>query len=112
MVGAQASGDGVADLIAAIEAVITAIRVCAIEGVIAALEAEYYYEEIEEKRWVLGSGGTAGNCEYCDGNEEMGWIGDDEVFDSYDGDIDGPPAHPNCDCELEYRTRRQRVYDD
>ncbi len=83
----------------------------AINGVVAALEASYSYEEIEEKRWVLGDGGQSGNCEYCDGNEELGWIGDDEVFDSPDGDIDGPPGHPHCDCGLEYRTRRQRVYD-
>lgn len=70
----------------------------------------YYMEDIEQKRLVLGSGGKSGNCDYCVDAEERGWIEQDEVYDSPFGDQDGPPLHPNCDCELEYRTGRKRVY--
>ncbi len=71
---------------------------------------EYTYEEIEEKRLVLGSGGASGNCEYCVDAADRGWVEDDDVFEGPMGDEDGPPLHPHCDCELEYRTRRKRVY--
>lgn len=47
-----------------------------------------------EKSWV---GGT---CETCQENADEGWIDMDEQFPSGD---DEPPAHPNCDCELETR---------
>lgn len=47
-----------------------------------------------EKSWV---GGT---CETCQENADAGWIDMDEQFPSGD---DEPPAHPNCDCELETR---------
>lgn len=57
---------------------------------------DYYYEEVEVKRWILGDGGQSGNCEICDGNAEMGWIDMDDVFDGVDGDVDEPPGHPNC----------------
>jgi hypothetical protein len=30
----------------------------------------------------------------------MGWIPADAAFDSGD---DEPPAHPNCDCSIDYR---------
>lgn len=82
-------------------------------GLYACLEAagEYYYEEVNVKRWVLGSGGRSGNCETCVENADMGWIPDDDVFLASDGgDLDGPPAHPNCDCTLEYSEKRKRVY--
>lgn len=69
---------------------------------------KYVYEEVEEKRLVLGDGGQSGNCEYCEAAAERGWIGDDEIYEGPMGDEDGPPLHPNCDCELEYRTRRVR----
>ncbi len=78
----------------------------------ALLEAagEYYYEEVDEKRLVLGSGGQSGNCEYCEESADRGWVADDEVYEGPSGDEDGPPLHPNCDCTLEYRTRRILVY--
>lgn len=47
-----------------------------------------------EKAWI---GGT---CEDCMENSEAGFIPEDEVFPSGD---DEPPAHPNCDCDLETR---------
>lgn len=72
---------------------------------------EYTYEEIEEKRLVLGPGGKSGNCEYCVDASEEGWVDDGDVFEGPMGDEDGPPLHPFCECTLEYRTRRQRVYD-
>lgn len=71
---------------------------------------EYYYDEEEMKRWVLGPGGREGNCDLCVDNADMGWIGMDDVFDGIDGDIDEAPAHPNCECEVEYKTKRTRVY--
>ena len=75
----------------------------------------YYYDTVNEKRWVLGGGGVAGNCDICEENADAGWIGDDETFlDVEGGDIDGPPAHRNCSesgCDIEYRERRYRVYE-
>ena len=71
----------------------------------------YYYDTVNQKRWILDGGGKSGNYKTCIDNEEMGWIGDDEVFFNSEGDpIDSPPAHPNCECELEYREKRARVY--
>ncbi len=72
---------------------------------------EYYYDTENVKRWVLGPGGRTGNCETCVENADMGWIPDDDTFlDSSGGDIDGPEAHPNCTCTLEYKEKRVRVY--
>jgi hypothetical protein len=78
----------------------------------ALLEAagEYYYDTENVKRWVLGSGGRSGNCETCVENADAGWISDDDVFLGVAGDIDEPPAHPNCTCTLEYKEKRVRVY--
>ena len=73
---------------------------------------EYYYETEEVKRWVLGDGGKSGNCEGCEGNADMGWISDEDPFTEGWVDLDGPPLHEHCDCELEYKTRRYRVYVD
>ena len=70
----------------------------------------YYYETENVKRWVLGGGGKSGNCEGCEGNADLGWIGDDDVFTEGDDDVDGPPLHPNCECSLEYKEKRYRVY--
>lgn len=72
---------------------------------------EYTYDEVEQKRWVLGSGGASGqNCEICEENADRGWIDMDETFLDTDGDdIDDAPAHPNCDCSTEQKTRRVRV---
>lgn len=90
----------------------TARIAAALNGLATILEANYTYDTVNEKRWVLGSGGKSGNCETCNDNADKGWIEDDDIFEDSDGgDIDGPPAHPNCDCELEYRERRVRVYD-
>ena len=73
---------------------------------------EYTYDEVEQKRWVLGSGGASGqNCEYCEDNADRGWIDMDDVFEGPGGDIDDAPAHPNCDCTVEQKTRRVRVYE-
>ncbi len=71
---------------------------------------EYTYEEVTVKRWVLGDGGSSGNCDICEDNEALGWIDMDAVFEGVDGDLDEPPAHPNCDCTVEYKDTRQRVY--
>lgn len=73
-------------------------------------KGEYYYDVENVKRWVLGDGGKSGNCEICDENEALGWIPDDDVFESVDGDVDEPPAHPNCTCTLEYKEKRVRIY--
>lgn len=71
---------------------------------------EYYYEEVEQKRLILGSGGKSGNCDYCEEAADLGWIDMDDVFPGPDGEVDEPPLHPNCDCSVEQKTRRQRVY--
>lgn len=73
-------------------------------------KGEYYYEEILLKRWVLGSGGKSGNCEYCEANADRGWIDSEDIYDTPMGDADGPPGHPNCDCTVEYKDSRKRVY--
>lgn len=75
------------------------------------LEANYTYEEVTVKRWVLGDGGKAGNCETCNDNADLGWIDMDDIFESVDGDVDEPPAHPNCTCTVEFKDTRKRVYD-
>ena len=84
----------------------------AIEALAALLEAsgDYYYDVENVKRWVLGDGGAAGNCEDCNEAADMGWIPDDDVFDMFDDSPDGPPGHPNCTCDLEYKEKRVRVY--
>ncbi len=86
--------------------------VAVLDAAQAILEAtgEYYYEDITLKRWILGDGGRAGNCEICVDNADRGWIDMDDVWDSIDGSIDEPPAHPNCTCEQEVKDTRRRVY--
>lgn len=90
----------------------TALRNLA-QRIISLLEkrGEYTYDEIDVKRWILDGGGKSGNCDLCEDNADLGWIPDDDVFEGIDGDIDGPPAHPNCECTLEYGTKRKRVYE-
>ncbi len=74
-------------------------------------KGEYYYDEVSVKRWVLGPGGASGNCEVCNDNADAGWIDMDDIFtDTEDDGIDEPPAHPNCECEIEYKDKRVRVY--
>ncbi len=70
----------------------------------------YVYQTANEKRWMLGSGGRSGNCEWCVDASDMGWVPDEDVYPGPMGDEDGPPGHPHCSCELEYRERRYRVY--
>ena len=86
-----------------------------LEPLPAATEArgDYTYDEQEMKRWNLGDGGESGqNCETCEENADMGWIDMDDTFLSTDGDdIDQEPAHPNCDCKVEFKTKRVRVYE-
>lgn len=67
---------------------------------------EYYYEDTLLKR-VLPGASASGTCETCEGNIDTGWIDSDELYP--DG-TDGPPAHPNCVCEEEYKASRKRVY--
>lgn len=73
---------------------------------------EYFYEEVTVKRWILGSGGRSGNCETCIDNADRGWIDMDDIFDSeqFEDGVDEPPAHFNCDCEIEWKDTRKRVY--
>jgi hypothetical protein len=71
----------------------------------------YYYDEREVKRWVLDDGGKSGNCEDCEENADQGWVDMDETFIGSDGDVDEPPSHPNCDCTVENKTQRYRVYE-
>lgn len=80
----------------------------ALHQLVAAIEGRRYtYEEINVKRWVP----DADACELCEDNADMDWIEDDAVFEGVFGEIDGPPAHPHCGCELEYGVKRKRVYD-
>jgi phosphohistidine phosphatase len=76
---------------------------------IAEAPGKYTYDEVEEKRLVLGDGGQSGNCEHCEEAADLGWVGMDDIFAGPMGDEDSPPLHPNCDCSVEYRTRRVRV---
>jgi hypothetical protein len=50
---------------------------------------------VVKKKWILGS--EHGHEDECDDNAEQGEIDIDESFDSGD---DGPPAHPNCVCDV------------
>jgi len=58
----------------------------------------YYYEDVVYKRWWLGPGGKAGNCEGCIENADAREIEEDELFPSWDGfgPVDEPPLHPHC----------------
>ena len=46
---------------------------------------------IEGKEWVLGSGGSDGNCDECLGNAAVGVISVDSDFPTPEGNI-----HPGC----------------
>lgn len=52
---------------------------------------------LDEKAWETESGDP---CPTCIENEEAGYIGIDDSFPSGD---DGPTAHPNCECSLNFR---------
>jgi len=73
-------------------------------------KGEYYYDEMPQKRLVLGDGGKSGNCDFCEDAADLGWIDMDDVFEGPDGDLDEPPLHPNCTCVIESADRRVRVY--
>ena len=83
-------------------------------AVLAIVEAPgaYYYEDVVYKRWWLGPGGRAGNCEGCIENADAGEIEEDDFFPSWDGfgPVDEPPLHPHCTCSVTYRDSRRRVY--
>lgn len=81
----------------------------ALRRLIALLErrGDYVYEERNVKRWLA----EPDSCEVCEDNEAMGWIPDEQVFDSEQfGFIDAPPAHFHCRCVLQYGLKRKRVY--
>jgi phosphohistidine phosphatase SixA len=73
-------------------------------------KGEYTYDEVEQKRLILGDGGQSGNCDYCEEAADRGWVDMDDVFEGPMGDEDEPPLHPHCTCEVEHKTRRVRVY--
>ena len=52
----------------------------------------YRDAQIEMVEWLTADGG----CETCGEYEDMGPVPLDEGF----GDVDGPPAHPNCLCVI------------
>lgn len=67
----------------------------------------FYYDTVNEKRFVPDA--TA--CETCEEAGDLGWVEDEYVYDGAMGDEDGPPLHPHCGCDMEYRERRYRVYE-
>lgn len=79
----------------------------AVIALLAEAKGEYYYDEVEQKRLVLGDGN---NCDYCEEAAELGWIDMDGVFEGPMGDEDESPLHPNCSCTIEQETKRKRVY--
>ena len=50
---------------------------------------------VDGKEWVLGAGGSEGNCEDCIANAGAGVIGINENFPTPEGDV-----HPGCTCSL------------
>lgn len=59
------------------------------------LEAYRASGVVAGKKWITGEG----CCDLCDElNGEI--IGIDDTFPTDDGDIDGPPYHPNCRCDV------------
>lgn len=88
-VGGAASGGNMADVAEAANALAALLERRGDKGT-------YTYEILNVKRWILGDGGRSGNCEICNDNADLGWIDQDYIFEGVDGDIDEPPAHPNC----------------
>lgn len=103
------------DLAEAVNGLAAVIEAGPINALAALLEknsnkpGSYYYEDVTVKSWILGSGGVSGNCEGCVENAEAGEIEESEFFPAYPP-VDEPPLHPNCDCTVEYRDTRRRVY--
>lgn len=83
-------------------------------AVLALVEAPgaYYYEDVVYKRWWLGPGGRAGNCDECIENADEGEVEEDDFFPAWGafGPVDEPPLHPHCTCSVTYRDSRRRVY--
>ncbi len=69
-------------------------------------KGEYYYEESEMKRWIA----EADACDDCQDCADEEWVDMDFTYSSADFDADEPPLHPHCQCTIEQKTRRQRVY--
>jgi hypothetical protein len=67
----------------------------------------YTYDTVNEKLFVP----DADACEICEEAADLGWIDDEATYEGVFGDEDGPPLHPHCGCELQYRERRVRVYE-
>lgn len=44
-----------------------------------------------QKRWVLGDGGKAGNCEMCIANADQGWIDEEDTWDGVFGAVESQP---------------------
>ena len=57
----------------------------------------------DEKRWVL-AGITDDVLDRCPEYEGKGWIPIDQPFDGVG--LQSVPAHPNCRCVVQYRTKR------
>jgi len=57
----------------------------------------------DEKRWVL-AGITDDELDRCPEYEGKGWIPIDQPFDGVS--LQSVPAHPNCRCVVQYRTKR------
>jgi len=68
---------------------------------------EYYYDEVEQKLWIAEDDA----CEDCQDAADEGWVDMDFTYSSADFDADEPPLHPHCQCTIEQKTRRVRVYD-
>lgn len=62
---------------------------------------------VEKKRWIVGDG-CCDDCQDLDGVEVLL----EESFDYADGPVDGPPAHPNCRCDVEPVLEKQAAGDD
>jgi len=53
---------------------------------------------VEKKRWLVAQDNVCPRCEALDGKT----VGIDDEFhdDEEDEDVDGPPLHPNCRCDI------------
>ncbi len=70
-------------------------------------KGEYYYDEVEQKLWVAEDDA----CEDCQDAADEGWVDMDFTYSTADFDADEPPLHPHCQCTIEQKARRVRVYD-
>lgn len=56
------------------------------------------------KRWIDETPDS--ECKICSANAKVWWIKREEVFPSWHF---SPPAHPNCDCRLEYSNYKTNI---